>query len=212
MGREFLEIFEEWAADYDNTVVGNDPQYAKVFENYDAILDEVVRQSSGTVAEFGVGTGNLTNKLMQAGHLVIGIEPSHAMRNIASRKFPTLQLFDGDFLNYPEFPEKVDTIVSTYAFHHLTDDEKVTAIKQFSEILSSGGKIVFGDTMFQKDAEKQLKIDEALKKGFNNLAEDLQREYYPTIDTMRNAFEINQFDVSFKPMNDFVWVLIANKK
>lgn len=212
MGREFIEIFEEWATDYDSTVGGNDPQYAAVFEDYDVILDEVVNQSMGKVAEFGMGTGNLAIKLIEAGHDVIGIEPSKAMRKIAERKLPKLTVVDGDFINYPDCLQGVDTIVSTYAFHHLTDDEKRVAIKQFTQILPENGRVVFGDTMFKSVAAKQLEIGNAVDKGFTTLAEDLNREYYPTIDTMRNAFETNHFDVSFKQMNDFVWVITANKK
>ncbi|WP_067724953.1 class I SAM-dependent DNA methyltransferase [Oceanobacillus damuensis] len=212
MGREFIELFEEWATDYDKSVVGEDPQYKDVFANYEEILEEVVRQSTGRVAEFGVGTGNLSLKLIAAGHHVIGIEPSKAMRQIASRKISSLIVLDGDFINYPELPNDVETIVSTYAFHHLTDDEKETAIGRFAAILPGNGRIVFGDTMFRSEADKQLKIAEAIDKGFLDLAADLNREYYPTLDIIKNAFEKHHFDVSFKQMNDFVWVITADKK
>ncbi|WP_249870208.1 class I SAM-dependent DNA methyltransferase [Oceanobacillus saliphilus] len=212
MGREFIDLFEEWAVDYDKSVVGEDPQYEEVFANYDAILNEVVRQSTGTVAEFGVGTGNLTLKLLQAGHHVIGIEPSEAMRKIASNKIPSLTIIDGDFISYPDFEEQVDTIVSTYAFHHLTDVEKEAAIKKFAALLPKEGKIVFGDTLFKTESDKQRKIAEAVEKGYDDLAEDLNREYYPTLAMMKNAFEKHHFDVSFKQMNDFVWVITADKK
>lgn len=212
MGREFIELFEEWAEDYDNSVVGEDPQYAEVFANYDVILDAVVDHSVGRVLEFGVGTGNLSKKLLQAGHSVIGIEPSKEMRSIAKRKIPGLTILDGDFLIYPTPTGKIDTITSTYAFHHLTDDEKEIAIKQFAELLPLNGKVVFGDTMFKTEADKRMQIKEAVEKGYHDLAEDLNREYYPTLDTMKNAFEKHGFDVSFRQMNDFVWVLTANKK
>ncbi|MYL61310.1 SAM-dependent methyltransferase, partial [Virgibacillus halodenitrificans] len=32
MGREFLNIFSEWAETYDASVSGENPQYATVFE------------------------------------------------------------------------------------------------------------------------------------------------------------------------------------
>ncbi len=47
------------------------------------ILEDVVNKSFGNVLEFGVGTGNLTNKLLLAGRTVYGIEPSREMRMIA---------------------------------------------------------------------------------------------------------------------------------
>ena len=32
MGREFVNIFDEWADSYDASVTGNDPEYKDVFE------------------------------------------------------------------------------------------------------------------------------------------------------------------------------------
>lgn len=210
MGREFLDLFEEWAETYDATVTGVDPQYRAVFANYNEILNEVASASGGTVLEFGVGTGNLTEKLLDSGYEVIGIEPSQAMREIALEKFPELPLLEGDFLTFPEI-KSADTIVSTYAFHHLTDSEKEIAVRQFSRILSSNGKVVFGDTMFESVAVKDKIIKQAYDKGFTNLAEDLEREYYPTLDVMRNIFTTHNYDVTFKQMNEFVWLVTAKK-
>lgn len=214
MGREFLKLFDDWAKTYDASVSGFDPQYRAVFKNYEGILNEVVKNCScgGVTIEFGVGTGNLSKQLMQAEHDVIGIEPSKAMLEIAREKLPELKLMEGDFITFPKLPSLVDNIVSTYAFHHLTDDEKGIAIKHFVKILSANGKVVFGDTMFKSEADKKLIIKEAKDKGFTALAEDLQREYYPTIDVVRNIFHINNFDVMFKQMNDFVWIVVAKLK
>ncbi|WP_449354125.1 class I SAM-dependent DNA methyltransferase [Virgibacillus natechei] len=210
MGREFLSIFDEWAKDYDTSVAGLDPQYAAVFKDYGRILNEVVKNSSGTVLEFGVGTGNLSEKLIQAGHQVIGVEPSAAMREIAAEKLPDLTMLEGDFITFPEV-ERVETIVSTYAFHHLTDHEKDIAMRQFAAILPENGKIVFGDTMFESVAARKKMIEDAKEKGFTDLAKDLEREYYPTIDVLQNIFVNHNFDVTFRQENDFVWIVEANK-
>lgn len=211
MGREFLDIFTDWADTYDDSVAGDDPQYAAVFANYDDILTEVVRHASGTVVEFGVGTGNLAAKLLEKGSEVVGVEPSNEMRSIAAAKLPELTVLEGDFLDYPNLPLNVETIVSTYAFHHLTDEEKDVAIKQFSALLPAEGKIIFGDTIFQSEAHKQKAIDGARKKGFADLAEDLEREYYTTIPVIQTIFNTHKFDVTFKQMNDFVWLIKAER-
>ncbi|MFS0752279.1 class I SAM-dependent DNA methyltransferase [Oceanobacillus sp. 1P07AA] len=211
MGREFIDIFEDWAPLYDDSVTGKDAQYEKVFEHYDQILSEVVEKSQHRVLEFGVGTGNLTKQLLKEGKSVIGIEPSTAMREIAQKKLPDITILDGDFINFPKLTMPIDSIVSTYAFHHLTDEEKEQAIRQFQEVLEPKGVVVFGDTMFETIEAKQEQIDLAREQGFDELAEDLEREYYPTIETVRNAFEKYHFHVSFKQMNDFVWIIRAKK-
>lgn len=212
MGREFLDLFEEWADHYDSSVEGHDEEYKEVFRGYDHILSTVVDKSIGTVLEFGVGTGNLTVKLVEKGRHVIGIEPSEPMREKAIGKLKgTVNVEDGDFINFHIPTKQVDTIVSTYAFHHLTDEEKEQAIQLYSSFLQSNGKIVFADTMF-KDTNTYLKtIEQSREKGFHNLADDLQREYYTTIEFFKKVFHKHGFTVSFSQCNEFVWVMEAIK-
>ncbi|WP_299095600.1 class I SAM-dependent methyltransferase [uncultured Metabacillus sp.] len=148
MGREFIELFDEWSTSYDNSVTGNEIEYREVFKDYEHILERVAELSYGHVLEFGAGTGNLTKKLFALGCKVTAIEPSHAMRMIANDKLNgKVKIVDGDFLHFPK-PEYVDSIVSTYAFHHLTNEEKAKAIDAFQRLLKPGGKLVFADTIF----------------------------------------------------------------
>lgn len=139
MGREFIDLFDEWSSSYDETVSGDDQEYKEVFHKYDEILEAVVQRSGNVVLEFGVGTGNLSEKLLKSGKTVIGIEPSKGMREKAVKRNPDLKLYDGDFLSFPTFDQEIDTVVSTYAFHHLTDDEK---IRQSDSIASCLKKMV----------------------------------------------------------------------
>jgi putative AdoMet-dependent methyltransferase len=211
MGREFIPLFDEWADHYDDSVSGNDKEYKEVFENYDTILETVALKSHGRVVEFGAGTGNLTEKLISAGREVIAIEPSKVMRDKTKARFLNLQLMDGDFLNFPDIPGGIDTIVSTYAFHHLTDQEKNEAIRHYSGLLKETGKIVFADTAFkdEQDRLERHRIVEA--QGYKNLLEDLQREYYTTLEVLEKIFRDNGFHVSFEKMNTYVWLIEAVK-
>lgn len=211
MGIEFIQLFDEWAESYDETVLGADPEYAEVFSNYDLILQTVANGANGIVLEFGVGTGNLTEKLMARGLEVYGIEPAKMMRKEAKMKLPSLVLFEGDFLSYSLPIDKADTIVSTYAFHHLNDKEKEQALKQYYEILNANGKVLFADTLFESSKTKQKAIQNAKSKNYNKLAEDLMTEYYTTIPSLKEMMERIGFQVSFKKMNPFVWIIDAVK-
>ncbi|ETI67184.1 class I SAM-dependent DNA methyltransferase [Neobacillus vireti] len=212
MGREFLDIFEQWADSYDDTVIGHDIEYKEVFSKYEQILAAVADQSVGHVVEFGVGTGNLTQKLLSRGLRVTGIEPSPPMRKIAEAKLGNnAVLLDGDFLQFPKV-NNIDTFVSTYAFHHLTDDEKANAITHYGSLLSKGGRIVFADTMFESAKDYNQTIEKAKHQGYLNLAKDLETEYYTTIPFLTNILEENRFSVTFKQFNDFVWLFEAVKQ
>ena len=211
MGREFIPVFDEWADHYDDTVTGHDDEYREVFNGYEEILDQVVARSKGQVLEFGVGTGNLTERLRKAGHKVLGIEPSPAMREKAMAKLSDdTIIIDGDFLEF-QAEKQIDTLVSTYAFHHLTDEEKQKAIAIYSKLLCSGGKIVFADTMYPSKEEHIRAKEEAKAAGLFNLAADLATEYYSTIPFLKHILEEYGFTVSFDRCNQFVWIVEAEK-
>ncbi|MGP4080486.1 class I SAM-dependent DNA methyltransferase [Pseudalkalibacillus sp. R45] len=212
MGREFIDLFNQWAESYDETVSSKDNEYHEVFERYEEILERVASESSGTVLEFGVGTGNLTNVLINKKLDVVGVEPSPGMREKTEERFPNLKVVDGDFLSFPKFDENIDTIVSTYAFHHLTDDEKAHAIRNYGNLLGNNGKIVFADTVFEHDEAKKEIHDRVKSQGYKNLLHDLQTEYYTTIGVLSEIFQNNGFEVSFERLNRYVWLIHAVKK
>ncbi len=108
--------------------------------------------------------------------------------------------------------EIVNTIVSTYAFHHLTDEEKKIAFSKYGKILAKGDKIVFADTMFLTQDTYNDTINSAKKNGFHNLAEDLLREHYTTIPVFESIASDTGFTVQFERCNDFVWLLEATKE
>lgn len=212
MGREFIDTFEKWADDYDRSVAGGLPEYREVFKDYDVILSEAASHARGNVLEFGVGTGNLTRKLLGRGLSVYGVEPSEKMRQKALEKLPNLKLSDGDFLDFipPDVP--IDTIASSFAFHHLTNDEKMAALKIYDGLLAKHGRIVFADTLFDNETEKRRIEDHAKEHRLFHLLKDLQTEYYSLRGELYQMFRRNHFVPYFRQMNQFVWLIIADKK
>ena len=71
------------------------------------------------------------------------------MLYIARKKHPNLKLRLGEFLKLPFDRGSFDRIVTTYAFHHLTDIEKEFALKEMLRVLKCHGEIIIGDMMFQ---------------------------------------------------------------
>ena len=211
MGREFVEIFDEWVHTYDESVEGKDKEYEDVFKHYDGILRATADLAISPVVEFGVGTGNLTQKMLERGMHVTGIEPNGAMREATSQKLPELALFDGDFLDFPLTGE-VMTFTSSYAFHHLTDAEKAQAFKLYAQNLPAGGKVVFADTLFESSEIKKQTIEFEEARAYANLVEDLQREYYTTLPILKELIEDAGFTVEFTQLNKYVWLIDATKK
>ncbi|TWT06900.1 methyltransferase domain-containing protein [Planococcus sp. CPCC 101016] len=211
MGREFVEIFDEWVHTYDDSVSGKDEEYKDVFVKYNEILQAVADAAIGPVIEFGVGTGNLTEKLLSHGLEVVGVEPNEAMRKVTAEKIAGLTLVDGDFLEF-ETDLAPQSFVSSYAFHHLTDAEKARAFQIYAEQLPSGGKVVFADTLFESQAAKNEIIAFEQTRGHANLVEDLNREYYTTVPVMEKLITDAGFTVELLKMNNYVFLIEATKK
>ncbi len=214
MGREFMPIFKEWARSYDDTVTGADPEYQEVFLNYHDLLAEIAEKASESVLEFGSGTGNLTLALVQRGKTVVAIEPSEDMREVAQEKaaLKHVTFIDGDMETFPVLSESFDSIVSSYVFHHLNEEEKQRAIAKYATMLPVGGKVIFGDTMFLSLDHKAATIQQAHQQGYIRLSEDLEREYYPLIPDIDRYFRHHGFHIRFKQINAFVWLIEAIKE
>jgi putative AdoMet-dependent methyltransferase len=65
--------------------------------------------------------------------------------------------------------------------------------------------------MFVSEKARLQTIAEAKAQGFDGLAEDLEREFYPLIPVMEQIFASRGFDVTFTQYNHFVWLVEAEK-
>lgn len=103
---------------------------------------------------------------------------------IAKEKMPLAKFIQYDFSKgLPEELENIqfDYIISTYAMHHLEDEEKIKFIKKLESHLSKEGKIIIGDIAFEtRELLEQCKAsynsywdDEEIYFVFNELKESL---------------------------------------
>jgi SAM-dependent methyltransferase len=210
---DFTELFDQWAPVYDETVHDAEGEYNEVFAGYDQILAEVVKRippGAKDVLEIGVGTGNLSRLLADAGYRVIGVEPSEQMRQQVAAKHLAIDLREGHFLQLPlGAEERVDAIVSTYAFHHLTLVEKREALSTMKQLLRPEGVIVFADTCYESEASRAEVFARVRAQQKENLLRDLETEFYELHEDLREAFAQAGLSVSFTQMNRFVWLMLA---
>ncbi len=149
--------FDLWSDEYDNTVDRNskcypfDGYYKGLTYIYDKIIED---NKSKKILDIGFGTGTLTEKLYNRGFQIYGIDFSENMIEIASKKMPNAKLIKHDFNNgLPKeiIEEKFDYIISSYAFHHLTNEKKVQFIKLLYNHLKIGGTIIVLDIAFETE-------------------------------------------------------------
>ncbi|MCR8852569.1 class I SAM-dependent methyltransferase [Lysinibacillus sp. FSL R7-0073] len=163
--------FDLWADGYDQTVQLSEENQQYPFAGYKDILNkifnEVMQVPASTVLDIGFGTGVLTAKLYEHGHKIDGFDFSSKMMAIAQAKMPQANLLEWDLSNgLPAtlMNKQYDAIVSTYALHHFTDEQKVTYITQLLQQLTPNGKILIGDVAFQ--TREQLEQCRQDSKGY----------------------------------------------
>ncbi|WP_377889944.1 class I SAM-dependent methyltransferase [Alkalihalobacillus sp. R86527] len=181
--------FDLWANEYEQSVQMSEDRESYPFAGYkeilNAIYNEVMQSKGAKVLDIGFGTGVLASRLYEAGHDINGIDFSNEMIRIAQLKMPYAHLIEWDLSNgLPEhFKQKqYDFIISTYALHHISDQEKVTFIEELLPKLSEGGKILIGDVAF----ENRSKLEECRHNNLHHWDED---EFYFAFDEMKKALE-----------------------
>ena len=155
--------FDLWADGYDRAVGISDERNTYPFAGYRDVLggifETVLQKPNASVLDIGFGTGTLAAKLYEHGCTIYGQDFSSRMIEIASQKMPGAHLYQGDFANglaEPLLHQRYDFIVSTYALHHLTDEQKVAFLHALRSLLKKDGTILIGDIAFATRDEWEL--------------------------------------------------------
>ncbi|WP_346930943.1 methyltransferase domain-containing protein [Clostridium sp.] len=203
--------FNNWARTYDKSV-SEDRGELKIYKSYQKILQRVYDLADSScidkpqVLEIGVGTGNLASKFLDKGYDIVGMDQSREMLCVAKEKYPKLKVRIGEFLKIPYGDRYFDIIVSTYAFHHLNEEEKFIAIEEMIRVLKSDGKIILGDLMFENKAEKA----NILKSLSKEQVEEIEDEYYSNIDFLKKEFERYNKNLSYEKIDMLNYIIQVN--
>lgn len=201
--------FDLWAGEYDKTVQLSEENNQYPFAGYKEILNtiynEIRERENSEVLDIGFGTGILASQLYENGHPIDGIDFSSEMIAIAKAKMPEANLLEWDItegLPHELAGRKYDAIVSTYALHHLSDEQKVDFLKNLQPLLKAEGKIYIGDIAFQTraDLEKCRKDSE----GYWD-----ESEHYFVYEEIKNSLE-NLFHCEFYPLSHCGGVIVLD--
>jgi putative AdoMet-dependent methyltransferase len=181
-------------------------------------LGWVVQQAqifpTSRVLELGSGTGNLSALIASCRELV-SVDVSEKMEAVAGPKLHHLanrRFIKADILEaFAKGLGQFDAVVSTYAVHHLTDQEKRRLFELVFDCLEPGGRAVFGDLMVQNGSEKEGKIRQYLAKDDQATAQGISEEFFWLLDSAVGDLEALGFQVSTARFSDLSYGLVAQK-
>lgn len=199
------KAFDLWAASYEKNVIQSDQKGEYPFAGYQqlmsSLMDLVQRQGGSRLLDLGLGTGLLAKQLYDLGYAITGIDFSEKMLTLAREKMPQARLVQHDLsLGLPSILTEAsfDIILSTYALHHLKDQDKANLIRNLVPLLSPGGVIMIGDIAFP--SWKDL---EACRAGTSEWDDE---EYYWVMEEMGPLLSDHQ--VSFQVISHCAGILL----
>jgi putative AdoMet-dependent methyltransferase len=171
--------------EYDADVLNEtDPIRAGYAETLAWVVEQARIVPDTVVVDLGAGTGN-TAALIAAARHVTCVDVSAAMMERAGPKLAHLSSVEyvvADLLEFFDVPRRFDRLVSTYAVHHLTEEEKTALLEFVGSSLAPGGVAVFGDLMFEsREAERALRKTYA---GEAEVVESFDEEYFWYVDAV----------------------------
>lgn len=183
--------FDHLASIHDQRVLDNSLEY----RDYEQALDMTVKWVSPIQGEkgldIGTGTGNLAGKLIELGAEMAGVDQSKEMLKRCQTKFPEMETKLGNFLAIPYIDGGFDFVVTSFAFHHLTDEQKRLAIEEMRRVLKPHGRICITDLM--------------LAEGSNSNDE----EHYTPLPDLIGWFEGRGYFTKHYQINELLHIVYA---
>ncbi len=155
------------------------------------VLDLLEIKEGHRLIDFGSGTGTFAIQAARRCARVYAVDVSQAMLDHAAVKAvkagaANIEFHLAGFLTYEHAAAPVDTVVTTFAFHHLPDFWKGIALKRIKGMLKPGGQLYLHDVILEEtNALENVAafIDKLAAAGGTPLREDCERHFKDEFST-----------------------------
>lgn len=186
-----------------------------VHQHYDEALrsvrDWIDTQPGEQGLDIGIGTGNLASLFIEKDVEMVGVDQSEEMLKVCVEKHPGMDVRQGHFLALPVNDNTRDFIVSSYALHHLSDDEKEHALAEMDRVLMKGGRIAVADLMFEDASERRRILDTFLEEGNEEAVEAIEAEFYADRSKLLKWWKDHGYEIKTYQFNRILHLIFAQK-
>lgn len=201
--------FDHQALTHDDYVSNNDNEYKDYDKALQTTLDWVAPKSVERGLDIGTGTGNLAGKFLDKGVQMAGIDQSKEMLKRCGSKHPQMELKLGNLLAIPYLDGQFDFIVSSFALHHISDEQKILALEEMRRVLKPHGRICITDLMFVNVAMKELYVSQLEQQGRMEEVDRIANEYYAISSSLLSWFDEHGYMTRHQQLNDLLTIIYA---
>lgn len=166
-------------------------KHAFVWQYGEDLLKFLNPQPGESILDLGCGTGQLTEKIAQAGAEVMGVDYAHEMIEKARKNYPHIRFDVADARNF-QVDKPLDAVFSNAVLHWVKEAD--CAIASIHKSLKPGGRFVaeFGG---KGNVQAIATALESALEAINISAQALNPWYFPSIGEYASLLEQQGFDV-----------------
>jgi putative AdoMet-dependent methyltransferase len=198
--------FDKWAGEYDEHILAMQNKgypFEGYYKTLGYIQNKIKSSKAARILDIGIGTGLLTETLYREGIEITGVDFSARMLELAKIKMPDARFIQFDFnqgLPTEIKGEKFDFVISSYALHHIDDDQKIDFLTGLMHNLNPGGFVLIGDIAFETTAS-MVKVREQ-STGWD------EAEHYLVAETILDQLAEHQIEAEFVKTSNCSGVLV----
>ena len=201
MNQQVVTHWNEFSSEYDN-LMQKDKSYVQQLENIVSHIDT----KPVKILDLGCGTGALTQRVLTKypDANVVCLDPATTMLDIVNKKFSNfnVETVQGS-AHAMEFEDNTfDYIMTNWALHHLTNEDKILCAKELFRVLKPEGKLILGD-QFAPIMREDVKDPERVE-GIFDLLSQRAKYYFENV-----SFELMILQVKLMPkflLNEGEWL------
>ncbi|MGZ0053034.1 MerR family transcriptional regulator [Brevibacillus gelatini] len=205
--------FNQIADGYDEWVQRQSECPNAAHQSYEQVLDEVVAALGPVKGESGLdagtGTGNLASRLVSQGAIMSGFDQSPQMLKRCRSKLPGMETKLGTFFAFPFLEDRFDFVATSYALHHLNDDQKLLALAECRRVLKPGGRLVIADLMFEDEVARQAHIAALVRDGKEETIRQIDDRFYADRSRLLRELVALGFAVKARQLTTYTHLIVA---
>jgi putative AdoMet-dependent methyltransferase len=204
--------FDRRAMSYDSELHHHHAGF-DVRNHYKQVLDLTVKWVNPRIGEkgldIGTGTGNLAGRFSDKGISIAGVDQSREMLAQCRSKYPKMETKLGNFLALPYVDSQFDFVVTSLAFHHITNEQQPLALEEMKRVLKPSGRICITDLMYESIEDRERYIKRLKQQGQEEAIHLMENKHYAFLPDVLYWFEENDYITKHKRIDNLLYIVYA---